>query len=161
MKLLPNSIVADIGAGTGYYTFRIAKKIPRGKIYAVEIQDEFIRFLKNKKNALKDSVVSIVKGDSASPNLPANSIDLAFMVDVYHELEFPKEMLQSIYTALKPTGKLLLIEYRAEDPSIQIKQLHKTSVKQLGKELNANGFVLDYDGEFLPIQHFLLYKKKN
>ncbi len=93
------------------------------------------------------------------PNLPDTSLDLAFMVDVYHELEYPHEMLQALYKALKPNGKLLLIEYRAEDPNVPIKPLHKMSVAQANKELGANGFVLDRLISTLPIQHFLLYKK--
>lgn len=154
-----NGTIADIGAGTGYYSFRLAKKVPQGKVYAVEIQDEMIQFLQNKKKSLKDSVVQIVKGTIKSPNLPANSVDLAIMVDVYHELEFPHEMLQGIRQALKSKGKILFIEYRGEDPSIPIKVLHKTTVSQLNKELEANGFKLNYKGDFLPIQHFLLYEK--
>ncbi len=160
MPLAPNAAVADIGAGTGYYSFRIAAKIPKGKVYAAEIQDELITYLRNKKTLLKDSVVEIVKSSELSPNLPANSIDLAIMVDVYHELAFPQEMLQAIRKALKPDGKILLIEYRGEDPSVPIKALHKTTVAQLNRELNANGFQLQYKGDFLPIQHFLLYEKQ-
>ena len=159
MHLQPTAVVADIGAGTGYYSFRIAAKVPRGKVYATDIQDEMIQQLRDKKAALKDQVVEIIKSTIQSPVLPPNSIDLAIMVDVYHELEYPKEMLDALRTALKPEGKLLLIEYRAEDPSVPIKALHKTSIAQLGKELGASGFLLAYDGEFLPIQHFLLYKK--
>ena len=83
------------------------------------------------------------------------------MIDVYHELEYPKEMLQYISKALKSNGKILLLEYRAEDPNIPIKPLHKMSVAQVNKEMAANGFKLSYDGEFLPIQHFLLYQKNN
>jgi ubiquinone/menaquinone biosynthesis C-methylase UbiE len=161
MKLATNSVIADIGAGTGYYSFKLATKVPKGRVYAVELQDELIRFLQNKKALSRDSVVEIIKSAERSPNLPDNSIDLAIMVDVYHELEFPHEMLQAIKKSLKNDGMILLIEYRAEDPSIPIKALHKTSVAQLNKELNANGFQLYYDGEFLPIQHFLLYKKRH
>lgn len=160
MKLLPDNIVTDIGAGTGYYSFRLSSKLPAGKVYAVEIQDALINYLRNKKAALKDSIVEVIKGSDHSPNLPVNSTDLAIMVDVYHELAFPHEMLQSIRNALKPHGKILLIEYRGEDPSIPIKALHKTTVAQLNRELNANGFQLFYKGEFVPIQHFLLYEKK-
>lgn len=161
IKLPENAVIADIGAGTGYYSFPLAEKVSRGKVYAVEIQDELIRFLEEKKKQLQDSVVMIVKGSPASPNLPAASIDLAIMVDVYHELEFPHEMLQSLKTALKPGGKILLIEYRGEDPQVPIKALHKTTVQQLNKEFASNGFQLNFKGDFLPIQHFLLYEKMN
>lgn len=152
-------VIADIGAGTGYYTFKLAKKVAKGKVYAVEVQDELIAYLKNKKLQLRDTVVEIIKSASRSPNLPDNSVDVAIMVDVYHELEYPHEMLQTIKKSLKPTGKILLIEYRGEDPAVAIKPLHKTTVAQLNKEMLANGFTLFSKGDFLPIQHFLLYEK--
>ncbi len=114
----------------------------------------------NNKIALNDSKnVEVIRGTNTSPNLQVNSVDLAFMVDVYHELEYPHEMLQAIREFLKPDGKLLLIEYRGEDESVPIKPLHKTTISQLDIELNANGFTRDHTGEFLPIQHFLVYKK--
>ncbi len=160
MNFPENGQVADIGAGTGYYSFKLSAKVPKGKVYAVEIQDELIQYLQRKKVTLKDSLVTVVKGSDQSPNLPANSIDLAIMVDVYHELEYPSEMLQAIYKSLKPDGKILLIEYRGEDPTVPIKALHKTTVAQLTRELDANGFQLHYKGDFLPIQHFLLFQKK-
>ncbi len=155
-----NSTVADIGAGTGYYTFKIYNKVPQGRVYAVEIQDDAVNFLKNKAGQLDAKNVTVIKGKEDSPELPQNSLDLAMMVDVYHELTYPHEMLQSIKRSLKPHGKLLLIEYRAEDPKVEIKELHKMSVKQVTKELKANGFKLAEDGEFLPIQHFLLFEKE-
>jgi len=160
LDLKSNSVVADIGAGTGYYTFRIAPQVPQGKVYAVEVQDAFISALKKRKQELSLANVEVVKGTSQSPNLPAASVDLAIMVDVYHELEYPQEMLQAIHQALKPTGKLLLLEYRAEDSAIPIKELHKMSVAQANKELSANSFKLYQREEFLPIQHFLLYEKE-
>jgi len=161
MALSPQSVVADIGAGTGYYTFAIARKIPYGKVYAVEIQDEMIKYLNEKKKAPGSNNVDIIKGTLLSPNLPGNSIDLAIMVDVYHELEFPHETLQAIKKSLKSDGAILLLEYRAEDTSIAIKPHHKMTVVQANKEMSANGFKLVFDGEFLPMQHFLLYKKNN
>jgi precorrin-6B methylase 2 len=160
MNLSDSEVVADIGAGSGYYTFRMAAKVPQGKVYAIEIQDEMIRLLNEHKQKEKAANVIVVKGSNTSPNLPPHSIDLAIMVDVYHELEYPHEMLQSLRQALRDSGKLLLIEYRGEDSALAIKPLHKTTVAQLNKELGANGFIPLYQGEFLPIQHFLLYSKK-
>lgn len=154
-----NAAVADIGAGTGYYTFRLARKLPQGKVFAVDVQDEFIMYLNQKKAELNQQNVQVVKGIETSVNLPQNTVDLAFMVDVYHELLYPQEVLQSLRKALKPGGKLLLLEYRAEDPAIEIKELHKMRVTQVNKEMAANGFKLIDRKEFLPIQHFLLYQK--
>jgi len=159
LPITKNSVVADIGAGTGYYTFQIAPKVPEGKVYAVEIQEDAITYLKNQSSKLKHNNVIVVKGGEQSPNLPANAIDLAIMVDVYHELSYPHEVLQAIRRSLKPKGKLLLLEFRAEDPKIAIKALHKMSIAQVNKELKANGFHLVQDGEFMPIQHFLVYQK--
>jgi len=161
LPVTSSGIAADIGAGTGYYTFRIASKVSKGKVYAVEIQDEYISFLNKKKTELGINNVEVIKGDSVSPNLPANSIDMAIMVDVYHELIHPVQMLQNIRKALKPKGKIVLLEYKAEDPAVAIKRLHKMSVAQVTREMAANGFVLSYKGDFLPIQHFLVYEKKN
>ncbi len=161
IALSPSDVVADIGAGTGYYTFKISQKVPQGKVYAVEIQDEMIAYLTKRKQASGIANVAVIKGTNQSINLPGNSVDLAIMVDVYHELEFPHEILQAIKKSLKNSGKLLLLEYRAEDPSVQIKPLHKMSVDQVNKELQANGFKLSYKGDFLPIQHFLLYERNN
>jgi ubiquinone/menaquinone biosynthesis C-methylase UbiE len=154
-----NGAIGDIGAGTGYYTFKLAPKVPHGKVYAVEIQDEMIAALNKRKKKSNNKNVEVIKGSVTSPNLPANAIDLAIMVDVYHELEYPVEMLASIKNSLKKDGRLLLIEYKGEDPAVAIRPLHKTTVKQLNKEMAANGFKLDYEGNFLPIQHFLVYKK--
>jgi precorrin-6B methylase 2 len=163
IKNLPidkKSVVADIGAGSGYYTFRIAKKVPEGKVYAVEIQDPAIKYLEDRSKELGFDNVVTIKGTEKSPMLPENSIDLAIMVDVYHELEYPHEVLQNIKKSLKPDGKLLLIEYRGEDPKVAIKRLHKMTVEQVTKELSANGFTLIQNGQFMKIQHFLVFEKE-
>lgn len=160
MQLSAKAVVADIGAGTGYYTFKIARKIPGGKVFAIEIQDELIKYLNRKKASAKAANVEVIKAGAASTGLPENCVDLALMVDVYHELEFPHEMLQAVRKCLKNEGAVLLLEFRAEDTSIAIKPHHKMSVEQANKEMSANGFKLVYDGEFLPVQHFLLYKKQ-
>lgn len=159
LPLKSNSVVADVGAGSGFYTFRVAQKIPKGKVYAVEIQDDAIAYLKKKAVDDKLSNVVVVKGTEKAPNLPANSIDLAFMVDVYHELQHPEAYLAALRKALKPNGQLLLLEYKEEDPTVAIKPEHKMSVRQAKKELAANGFKLVKNGTFLPLQHFLLFEK--
>ncbi|MEJ8803473.1 class I SAM-dependent methyltransferase [Pontibacter sp. H249] len=159
MELNPGSVVADIGAGTGFYTFKVAERVPKGKVYAVELQDAFVATLKKRKKELGFENVEVVKSSTQSINLPAASLDLAFMVDVYHELECPQEMLQDIYKALKPGGKLLLMEYRAEDPDVNIRELHKMTVAQVRKELESNGFKLYKQVDVLPIQHFLVFEK--
>lgn len=158
MKLRSGMVIADIGAGSGYYSFRIAQKVGKGKVYAVEVQDEMIEALQNEKLKLQANIVEVIKGDSISVHLSDNSVDLAIMIDVYHELEYPHEIIQSIKKALKPDGKILLIEYRGEDVALPIKPLHKMSVEQVNKEMVANGFVLCYKGSFLPMQHFLMYE---
>lgn len=152
------SIVADIGAGTGFYTFRIAPKV--SKVIAIELQDEALDYLKQRSKTLKQTNVEVVKGMEKAPNLPNGSIDLALMVDVYHELEFPQEYLQALYKALKPGGKIVLLEYKGEDPEVPIKELHKTTTVQISKELTANGFTFVEDKSGLPMQHFLIYQKK-
>ncbi|HSF53112.1 MAG TPA: class I SAM-dependent methyltransferase [Algoriphagus sp.] len=159
LPVTSSSVVADIGAGSGFYTFRIAPKVPDGKVYAVEIQDDAIQYLQNRSKELGYDHVITVKGKEDSPNLPQNSIDLAIMVDVYHELEYPVEMLAAIRQSLKPDGKLLLIEYRGEDPAVAIRPLHKMTVAQVEKELTANGFKLVENGQFMRIQHFLVFEK--
>lgn len=159
LPIIESSVVADIGAGSGYYTFKVAPKVLKGKVYAVEIQEQAINYLKSKSKELGFSNVIPVMGTEKSPNLPVSAVDLAIMVDVYHELEFPAEMLASIRNSLKPSGKLLLIEYRGEDPEVAIKPLHKMTVKQVEKELIANGFKLVQNGRFMKIQHFLVFEK--
>jgi precorrin-6B methylase 2 len=154
-----NSVVADIGAGSGYYTFRIADRVPKGKVYAVEIQEAAVQYLAERSKALNAEHVQAVQGSEQSPNLPAAVLDLAFMVDVYHELLYPQEMLQAIKKSLKDNGKLVLIEYRGEDPKLGIKKLHKMTVDQIEKELKANGFRLSENRQFMNIQHFLVFEK--
>ena len=154
-----NSIVADIGAGTGYYTFKIAPKLTSGKIYAEEIQDEMLHYLANRKNQLSLKNVEIVRGTVKTTGLLRSSVDVVLLVDVYHELLYPNEMLVSIRESLKPCGKVVILEYRAEDKEVPIKNLHKMSSVQVNKEFSANGFKLISDQEFLPWQHFLVFQR--
>ena len=158
LKLKPGMNVADIGAGVGYMSFKMARKIGDGKVYAVDIQAPMIEKLK--ENAAKEKITNVVPvlGETADPKLPPASIDLAIMVDVYHELSEPQKMLGNIRKALKPTGRLVLLEYRAEDPKVPIIPSHKMTVAQVKTELEAEGYVLAETIETLPRQHILILR---
>ena len=161
LELEPDDVVADIGAGTGYFSFQIARAVPEGKVYAVDIQPEMLEaivFLKEDKNITN---VETVLGQEDKPNLPPASIDLAFMVDAYHEFAYPREMMEGIVRALKPGGRVVLLEYRKENPMIAIKPLHKMTQKQVKKELQEVGLKWQQTKEFLPEQHFLVFSKTN
>lgn len=158
MRLKKDDVVADIGAGTGYYSFKIARYLPEGKVYAVEVQNDFIEIIRSRVRDSALSNIEVVKGSEQTPNLPENTFNYVLMVDVYHELEYPHEMLAAIKKILKPGGKLILMEYKAEDPAVKIRPLHKTSEKQIRMELEANGFRMIENGTFLPIQHFFVFE---
>lgn len=159
LDLKPDSVVADIGAGSGFFTFRIAPRIPEGRIFAVEIGREMLEYLNRKKTELGADNVVVHEGDVQDTRLPGRTIDVAFMVDAYHEFSHPREMMESIIAALKPGGRVVFVEYRGEDPDIQIKPLHKMTVAQLTKEMAAVGLErvrVNYD---LPIQHITTFRK--
>ena len=159
MGLSPTDNVADIGAGTGYFSFRIAPLVRQGKVYAVDIQPEMLRMIDERKAKSKLSNVVSVLGTEKDTKLPENTIDLAFMVDAYHEFSYPKEMMQSIVRSLKPKGRVLLIEYRGEDPDVPIKLVHKMTVAQCKLEMAAVGLKFKEVREFLPYQHFIVFEK--
>lgn len=154
--------VVDLGAGSGYFTFRIAPKVgSRGRVLAVEIQDEMIDALRRRAKDQKTTNVEIVKGAERDPHLPANSVDVVLMVDVYHELSYPFEVMTAVRKALKPTGRVVFVEYRKEDPKVAIKELHKMSVEQLDREMKAVGLVRLRTVETLPLQHIVIFAKQN
>ncbi|MBT5153672.1 MAG: class I SAM-dependent methyltransferase, partial [Gammaproteobacteria bacterium] len=154
-----NAVVADIGAGTGYFSFPVAKRVPSGHVIAVDIQEEMLGIIEARKTQTGVSNIQTVLGSTISPNLPAETVDLAFIVDAYHEFSHPLEMSQAIYAALKPGGRLVLIEYRGEDASVPIKRLHKMTQHQANKEMQAVGFSWESTGDFLPQQHFMIFTK--
>ena len=159
LDLAPDAIIADIGAGSGYYSFRIAPLIPKGKVIAVDIQQEMLDYLKKEAEARKITNVEPHLGAIDSIQLPANAIDAVLFVDAYHEFSHPAEMLKSIHNALKPGGKIYLLEFRAEDPRVPIKALHKMSAAQATKEFETLGFSFVENKTDLPWQHFLVFKK--
>ncbi len=159
MQLQPGEHVADIGAGSGYYTFRMARKVPDGKVFAVDIQPEMLDIMRRKIRNEEIGNVELVKGEEKSPRLAENSVDMVLMVDVYHELSYPKEMMQEVVKALKPGGRFVLLEYRKEDPNVPIKRLHKMSEEQAVKEMKAVGLRLRENIDNLPWQHFMVFVK--
>ena len=152
-----NDVVADFGAGSGYFTEKIAPLC--SLVYAVDIQSEMIEINKRKMQSKDIRNVNFILGAEKLTNLPKESIDYLIMVDVYHELEFPYEIMQDSYRAMKDNGRVVLVEYRKEDPKVMIKPLHKMSVKQIRKEMNNSGFELNRSFEGLPRQHMLFFNK--
>jgi precorrin-6B methylase 2 len=159
LELKPNDVVADIGAGTGYLSFLMAPTLTQGKVLAVDIQPEMldiIEFFKQEKQIFN---VEPVLATVTTPNLAPLSIDLAVMVDAYHEFEYPYEMMEDIVKALKPGGRVALVEYRGENPFIMIKALHKMTQKQVRKEMQAVGLTWQETKNLLPQQHLMIFKK--
>jgi ubiquinone/menaquinone biosynthesis C-methylase UbiE len=161
LDVKPGMAVADIGAGSGYYSSRIARIVgPAGRVYATDIQPGMIDILERRIKSEGLTNVTTVLGAMDDPRLPPNSIDLAIMVDVYHELQQPQIFLQRLKAAFKPGGRLVLLEYRKEDPKIPILEAHKMSVAEVDQEMQAEGYAIDKVIEGLPWQHLIVIKIK-
>ena len=161
LNLKSTDVVADIGAGTGYFSFRIAPRVPKGKVLAVDVQPEMIEILTTLKAKNHLSNVEPILSSTMDVNLPAESVDVALMVDAYHEFEYPQEVMTSIVKALKPKGRAVLVEYRAENPLILIKGLHKMTQTQVQKEMEAVGLTYLETKNDLPQQHLMIFEKQN
>ena len=161
LKLKPGNVVADIGAGTGYYSWRMANLVGEtGLVYAVDIQQEMLDLLAKRLAERKITNVKGVLGTITDPKLPARSVDLVLMVDVYHEFDHPFEMMQAICQALKPGGRVVFVEFRAEDPKVPIKEVHKMSEAQVRKEMSAQPLEWVETIATLPWQHVIVFRKK-
>jgi ubiquinone/menaquinone biosynthesis C-methylase UbiE len=162
LDIKKGSVVADIGAGVGYHVWRLAEIVgPTGKVIGEDIQDAMIRLLKKNIDDRKLKNVEIVLGTPTDPKLPAKALDLVLMVDVYHEFSEPATMMKHIQNALKPDGRLVLVEFRKEDPRVPIQPLHKMSVEEVRSELEPLGFKFQRALEFLPWQHILIFTNGN
>jgi FkbM family methyltransferase len=159
MNLAPSDVVADIGAGTGYFTFRIAPRVPEGRVFAVDIQPEMLAIMRDTIETKGVDNVTPVRGSVTDPQLPSDSVDAALMVDAYHEFSHPREMMLNLRDALVPGGRVYLVEYRKEDPSVPIKPLHKMTEAQARKEMRAVGFEWVATEDMLPRQHFMIFRK--
>jgi ubiquinone/menaquinone biosynthesis C-methylase UbiE len=158
LQIKPGQVIADIGAGSGYYSVLLSKAVgAEGRVYATDIQPEMLAILKRKLEAQSIRNVELVFGAEAETKLPDASVDLALMVDVYHELAQPQAFLQSIKRALRPGGRLVLIEFRKEDPNVPIREEHKMSVREARQELEAEGYRFDRVLNDLPWQHILIF----
>ena len=159
MGLESDHVVADIGAGSGYFSFRIADRVPSGKVFAVDIQPEMLQLIERQKTDTGVANIEGVLGQIDNPNLAPNSIDAAIMVDAYHEFSHPFEMINGIYNALRPGGRIFLLEYRGEDDSVPIRPLHKMTEEQVVKEMSVFGLEWTETLDFLPWQHMMIFTK--
>jgi ubiquinone/menaquinone biosynthesis C-methylase UbiE len=161
LKIKPGDVVADIGAGTGYVSRRLAAKVGgQGKVLAVDIQLEMLELLTNKMATLGITNLIPVLGSESDPKLPTGSVDMVLMVDVYHEFDYPYEMMSAICRSLKPSGRVVFVEFRAEDPEVPIKRLHKMTEAQVRKEMEPLPLRWVESIEVLPRQHIIVFARK-
>jgi ubiquinone/menaquinone biosynthesis C-methylase UbiE len=159
MQLPADAVVADIGAGSGYFTFRIAALVPAGRVYAVDIQPEMLDIIRTRmqRNSVKN--IFPVEGKADDPMLPEGAVDAVLLVDAYHEFDHPYEMMRGIVRSLRPGGRVFLIEYRGEDLLLPISPLHKMTRQQATREMQAVGLDRVETRQFLPTQHYMVFEK--
>ena len=160
LAVKPGMVVADIGAGSGYHSALLSRMVGTGKVFAVDVEPEMIAYLNARIKQEKLSRIVPILSTEQKVSLPENTIDMMLLVDVYHEFSFPYEMALSMRAALKPGGKLVLVEFRAEDPTVPIKTIHKMSEAQAIKEFKAAGFEFDKNIDNLPWQHCMVFTKQ-
>lgn len=159
LPLAADDVVADIGAGTGYFSLPIATRVPGGRVLAVDIQQEMLDIVADRSRAAGIRNVEPILATETDPGLPAGGVDLVLMVDAYHEFSHPREVMTGIVRGLRSGGRVVLIEYRGEDPSVPILELHKMTQAQARKEMTAVGLEWVETKDVLPQQHFMLFRK--
>ena len=160
LHLHPGMVVADVGAGTGYFSLKMAKRVmPGGRVLANDIQPQMLEILRGNAAAAGVTNVETVLGTESNPNLPSGQLDLVIMVDVYHELSRPQRILQHLHSALKPDGQLVLLEFRKEDLSVPIRPEHKMSLQEVKAEVEPEGYQFVKSVETLPWQHMIFFRK--
>jgi len=159
LGIKPGMAVADVGAGIGYLTTKLARRVgPTGRVYATDIQPDMLSRLRDRMEREQIHNVETVLSSQSDPRLPPGKLDLIVMVDVYHELTQPQRMLRKMREALKPDGRLVLVEYRKEDPTIPIRPEHKMSVAEVKTEVEAEGYALQDVLKILPRQHIVVFR---
>lgn len=159
LPLEESSVVVDLGAGTGYFSVPMARRAPEGRVLAVDLQPEMLSLIEARTADEALTNIQTVLATETDPNLPESSVDLVLIVDAYHEFAYPLEVMEQVAASLKPDGRLYLIEYRAEDPSVPIKPLHKMTEEQAKREMDAAGLAWVETQKFLPRQHVLIFKR--
>jgi ubiquinone/menaquinone biosynthesis C-methylase UbiE len=160
LDVKPGQTVCDLGCGNGFYSLKLARLVgPQGKVLAVDIQPQMLEFLRQRASAERLQNIQPVLGTLVDPKLPEESVDLVLLVDVYHEFSHPEHMLGAIRRSLKPSGRVALVEFRAEDPEVPIKPLHKMSKEQIMKEFPPGGFKLVDQYDELPWQHVMFFQR--
>jgi ubiquinone/menaquinone biosynthesis C-methylase UbiE len=159
LELDGTEVVADIGAGTGYFSFRLSPLVPKGRVFAVDIEPEMLDIIAERMERTGVENVIPVRGSILDPKLPVSEVDVALIVDAYHEFSHPYEMMRNIVRSLRPGGRVVLVEYRAEDPDVPIKPLHKMSERQARMEMEAVGLVWVGTSFALPWQHLMVFEK--
>ncbi|MCK6370571.1 MAG: methyltransferase domain-containing protein [Gammaproteobacteria bacterium] len=159
LPLEPDDVVADIGAGTGYFALPIAERVPEGRVLAVDIQQEMLDIIRERVARLGVDNVETVLATEEDPRLPVGEADLVLFVDAYHEFAYPREVMERVVAALKPGGRVVLVEYRGEDPTVPIRETHKMTERQARAEMNAVGLEWVETRGFLPWQHFMIFRK--
>jgi ubiquinone/menaquinone biosynthesis C-methylase UbiE len=160
LKIPQDATVADVGAGVGYFTWRLAERVgPKGVVYAVDIQQEMLDQLQKNMRERHLANVRPVLGQIDNPKLPKDSLDLIILVDVYHEFSEPEKMVERMRESLKPGGRLVFVEYRGEDPKVPIRPEHKMTVRQVRAEIEPEGLKFDQSIEVLPQQHIIVFKR--